>query len=221
MDYEGLEPADLANVEALNRAFLLWLRDPSKRTIRDAEVASLARRLSTLNECEIARLSRTPFLLMSIQDRDERRWRAVFENRCSADLFDGSCRPGRQESSILMATLGFLWSMARRNPYAARLVSGTSLEWCDQLAGRPVMEVFEHAAQFSPPVPRRADDSDFWRKLIDAGTSIRKDVRLAARISALHTTITRSAAKTTTGPVAVAACDMPPVSMQVTDRRRG
>ena len=120
-----------------------------------------------------------------------------------------------------MATLGFLWSLARRNPYAARLVSGTSLEWCDQLARQPVIEVIEHVAQFSPAMPRRPDDSDFWRKLIDAGTNVRKDVRLAARISALHTIITRSAAKTTTRPVAIAACDMAPATMQVPDRRRG
>jgi hypothetical protein len=220
MEYEGPEPADLANVEALNRAFLRWLRTRAKRRAADDRVAALARRISALKECEIERLSRAPFLLMTVGERDERRWQEVFGNRANVDLLDTDYSPDRVEGRIVMATVGFLWHLARRNPYAARLVSGTSLEWCDQLARQPIAALFDQIEALAPPMPRLADDGDFWRKLLNAGTSVRKDIRLAARLSALQTVITRSAARTTRGPLAVAACEMPPVSMRLSDRRR-
>lgn len=220
MEYQGPEPADLANVEALNRAFLYWLRARvGSRVAADEAVVALADRLAAMNDCEIGRLARTPFLLMSVNDRDERRWREIFASSPCADLLDAGNRPGGVEGRLVLATLGFLWHVANRNPYTARLVSGASLEWCDRLAALRLVALYEQVTHCLPPQPKRACDSDFWRKLLDAGTSSRKDVRLAARISAMQTVITRSA-QSSRRPLAAAACRLPAVSMRVAERRR-
>lgn len=220
MEYQGPEPADLANVEALNEAFLQWLRTRKAGVvIADDAVAALADSLAGMKDCEIGRLSRTPFLLMSANDEDERYWRQVFASNPHTDLLDAEYRPDGVESSLLMATLGFLWHVAKRNPYAARLVSGTSVEWCDQLAALPLVALYEQIGRCSPLRPRLAHDGDFWRKLLGPGISSRKDVRLAARISAMQMVLTGSAMKTRR-PLAAAACSLPTVSMRVADRRR-
>jgi hypothetical protein len=172
-----------------------------------------------MKDREIGRLSRTPFLLMSVNDEDERRWREVFASNPCADLLDAEYLPDRAESRLLMATLGFLWHVAKRNPYTARLVSGASLDWCDQFASLPLVALYEQLGHCSPLRPRLAHDGDFWRKLLGAGISSRKDVRLAARISAMQTVITRCAPMKGQ-PLAAAACKLPAVSMRVADRRR-
>jgi hypothetical protein len=115
--------------------------------------------------------------------------------------------------------LGFLWQLARRNPYAARLVSGATLEWCDQLATLSLVALYAQVGRCSPLQPRLSRDTDFWKKLLGAGTSNRREVRLAARASAMQTVI---AGNTTSMPrrISAAACNMPAVPMRVAARRR-
>lgn len=221
MEYQGPEPADLANVEALNHAFLRWVRE-RRNDARPADEfpPELADRLVGMRDRDIDRLARTPFLLMTLDEQDERRWGEVFACAPGMDLFETHAPPGDAENRLIMAVLGFLWQLARRNPYTARLVSGASLDWCDQLVTLPLVVLFAQAGRCAPLRPRLARNDAFWRKLLGAGVSARKDVRLAARISAMQTVITKSIERPRPS-LATAACSMRSVAARVADRHRG
>ena len=65
MDFSGPEPADFANVTALNRAFLVRLRSPSVgRKLRDHIPEALQAAVEGLTDRHVERLSAAPFLLM-------------------------------------------------------------------------------------------------------------------------------------------------------------
>jgi len=118
-----------------------------------------------------------------------------------------------------MALLGFLWQLAKCNPYTARLVSGATLGWCEQLASCPLVSLFaQTAVRRSPLEPRLPASADFWNKLLTAGTSPQKDVRIAARVSAMQTVMTGNASPPPR--LKSAACRMRPLTMRVADRRR-
>ena len=219
MEYRSPEPADLANVESLNRAFLRWLRArPGDRASEDMRATAVLDRIAGMKDCQIGRLSRAPFLLMSVRHDEERRWRAIFTGLPNDDLLDTAYPASLDENRLVMALLGFLWHIAKRDPHTARLVSGAPLAWCDQLASIPIVSLCEQSRSCLPLEPRLAYDGDFWQKLLGAGTSARKDVRLAARISAMQTVITRGVTSPQR-PMAAAACKLPDVSMRAADRR--
>lgn len=220
MEYQCPEPADLANVEALNHAFLSWLRERQQDpTPRSEPAKQLGARLGRLDSEAAARVARAPFLLMSLDEHDERRWRQVFADTPCADLFDTQHRRSEIESRLTLAMLGFLWQLARRNPYATRLVSGATLEWCDHLATLSLVALYAQVGRCPPLQPRLSGDADFWDKLLDGGTSSRREVRLAARVSAMQTVIAGGA---TSMPrkLPAAARSMPAVPMRVAARRR-
>ena len=114
-------------------------------------------------------------------------------------------------SGLVAAGLGFLWQLAQRNPYAARLVSGASLNWCEQLSASTLMNLLSRALEDQALLaPRMAGEPDIWNRLLTAGVSNRRDTRHAARVSALQTLLTRRPLRHSR-PLAAAACRMPPV----------
>ena len=220
MEYQCPEPADLANVEALNRGFLYWLREHQQDlTPRSENAKQLGARLARLDDGTVARLARVPFLLMSLDEHDDRRWRQVFAAEPYADLFDTQHRRGEIETRLTLAMLGFLWQLARRNPYTARLVSGATLEWCDHLAALSLVALYAQVGRCSPLQPRLSGDAGFWNKLLGGGTSGRREVRLAARVSAMQVVIADSA-MSMPRQLPAAACNMPAVPIRVAARRR-
>ncbi|MCK5326254.1 MAG: hypothetical protein KAJ57_09595, partial [Woeseiaceae bacterium] len=147
MEYQGPEPADLANVNALNRAFLDWLRvtGPAE-SLQSALPPDIRVALAGLDRRQLERLARVPFLLLSLREYDDTRWRSLFADRRSMDLLR-PLQPANEEAArLITAGLGFLWQLAKRNPYAARLVSGASLNWCEQLADCTLMELYMRVA---------------------------------------------------------------------------
>jgi hypothetical protein len=179
----------------------------------------LGHRLGRLDDREASRLARVPFLLMSLDEHDDRRWREVFAAAPNGDLFDAQYRRGEVEDRLTLALLGFLWQLVRRNPHTARLVSGATLEWCDSLAALSLVALYAQASRCSPLQPRLSGDADFWNKLLGAGISGRQELRLAAHASAMQTVITGSA--TNVPPrLSAAACNMPAVPTRVAARRR-
>lgn len=221
MEFQGPEPADLANVNALNRAFLDWLRvtGPAE-SLQSGLPPDIHVALAGLDRRQLERLARVPFLLMSLREYDDTRWRSLFADRRSMDLLR-ALQPADEEAARLIAAgLGFLWQLAKRNPYAARLVSGANLNWCEQLADCTLMELYTRVAEENSLLePRMTDSPELWNKLLTAGVSARRDVRIAARVSALQTVLTRGPA-TAYRQLATAACAMPAASMRVTERPR-
>ncbi len=188
MPFTGPEPADLANVRALNSTFIDLVRS------RRARCGGQGDRIAALDRRRAERLSGCPFLLYSLGEHDAARWERGFETVAQQDLVDVLARPGDELVRLGLVTLGFLWQFAQRQPYAARVVSGAPLAWCEMLADSTLIG----ASQFVANEPgliglRLAEDDNFWRKLLVAGTSHEREVRDAAQLSALHTLLTRSA----------------------------
>ena len=217
MDYQGPETADLANVSALNRAFLEWL---AVDTRADQLPGDTGRLFALLDRQKVERLARAPFLLLSLGEENEDVWRAVFAQTPPKQLLVNMNPSDAGAIRLTTAALGFLWQLAARNPYTARLVSGASLSWCEQLSERALVDIVTRVAE-EPQilVVRAADDAELWTRLLTAGVSGRRDLRVAARISALQSVLTGTA-RSGYRPLASAACKLPTMKMRVAERRR-
>ena len=144
MDYEGLTNDDLANVTALNRAWM-DLRHGLAATQR-------------LSLASIDRLAAAPFLLFSFREDNDRLWQRVLGETQQADLVEDTTIDDTELHSLQAAGLAFLWNLARRNPFVARVVGGATLGWCDRLAGTTLAELLGKVANRLVIRARFADD---------------------------------------------------------------
>lgn len=200
MEYQGLTHDDLVNVRALNHA---WL---ARFAPRDSLPATPRR---------LERLANTPFLLFSFRENDAELWRRLLGDEAQADLFVARATPDLQE--LQSAGLGFLWELARRNPYVARIVSGAPLKWCDRLASQTLLKIHASAARAELVEPRFADDSPIVRRLFVHGSGALREARRSAQLAALQAMLTlgESAQR---GRLPAAACRMPSPETAVTDK---
>ena len=194
MEFSGPERSDLRDVQSINQAFLLFLRSTAGEPLKNCLPQKLQPALQALSPRQVERLSSVPFLLMSIGEIDDDCWSKASGGRPIRDLF----APIRDESDpiarIATAAAGFLWQLARKNPYAARLVSGATLAWCERLAEQTLLRVFEYATDNPQALkPRMADNSGFWHRLLGAGVSAEAEIRRAAHLSALQSVLTHAA----------------------------
>lgn len=190
MEFSGPIAADLADVRALNVAFLEYLGGSNGEHLRNEMPASLQQVVASLSDRHTERLSAVPFLLLSCRETDEHYWESMSHNQPVRDLFtptQADVGPLRQIGS---ATLGFLWQLARRDSYATRLVCGASLNWCEQLAACSLLQVLQQVDDDQQVfAPRLADDKVFWHRLLGAGLSSNAEIRRAAHLSALQSVL--------------------------------
>jgi len=221
MEFEGPSAVDYENVHSLNQAFLALLkRDSQARRCLAAFPARQAGRLSGLTDQQAARLARAPFLLFSLRERDDRFWEPVFADPGNGDLFAVPPSTSDELGRLIAAGLGFVWQLAKHNPYAARLICGASLHWCEQLTERTFLHVLALAGtQQDILVIRAATDAELWDKLLSSGVSRDHDVRRAAHIGALQFVLT-SAAQPPGRRFAAAACAARPPLLRVADDDR-
>lgn len=220
MQYRAPDRADLTNVFVLNRAFVAWQRTRPRDAARDRDLAPEMRaRIAALDAGQRARLARTPFLLMSFAEDDETRWQILFAEQRTRDLLQYLHVPDEVASTVTSAGLGFLWQLAQRNPYAARLVSGASLTWCERLAASTLMDLIARALE-DPTLlaPRMADNTELWDRLLTAGVSNRRQLRLAARVATLQTVLTQSPVRTDR-LLRAAACKTPAARVRRSETR--
>jgi len=210
MAFDGPTARDFANVYSLN-ATLLDVLATTPGALRIP--ATLSARVQALETTQRARLAHTPVLLLSVAEDDLGRWAAISNMRLRRDLVSEMQRPDARLAELIAATLGFLWQLACRDVYAARVVSGGSSEWCETLADALLVDVLEFGAcEPGLPALRLADHGPFWDKLLDAGTSDIREVRMAARLCAMQTVLTGSA-RLHGRPLRSAACTMSQTSM--------
>jgi len=220
MDFKGPASADYANVRSLNRTFLGLLRaggpgDAQRRKIPER----LGPQIVGLTDLQIERLSGCPFLLLSFRERDADYWDRLLAEEPAGDLW---CDPaGDAVERILSAGLAFLWQLARRNPYAVRLIAGASVAWCEQLASVNLIDLLQSASGRGDLLsPRFAGQEEPWSKLLGPGISSRPAMRTAAHLSVLQSMLT---AETTTGRrrLRAAACVSSAPALSVADRIDG
>ncbi len=222
MDFQGPDAADLDNVYALNRAYL----DGLSRALADAPgepsgTAGIIEKLTVLSVRKASCLSQCPFLIYSLPEAADRRWVRLFSDDAQPDLFDAAKRSSECGGGLAPATLGFLWELAKRNPYATRLVSGASLDWCERLADSSPVRVFRFATD-EPDLlsPRLPTHREFWSKLLGAGTSNHKEIRQSAHVTALQTVLTIPAAEHYQR-LPAAACLMSTPARRVAESNKG
>ena len=195
MDFNGPEPADLVDVRSINSAFLEFLRGAEGETLRAGLPTRLRPAVAALTERQIERLAGVPFLLLTLNETDEAYWGRVRDELPVRDLFAASLSPVDPLGRIVTATLGFQWQLARKNAYAARLISGASLHWCEQLASCTLLRVLQCAAELQRlAAPRHAAHKVLWTRLLGPGLSSAEHVRRAAQLSALQIVLSPASA---------------------------
>jgi len=219
MDYSGPEPADFANVTSLNHAFLSGLRRPARgRQLRRQMTSPVRSVVRNLTDLQINRLSATPFMLMSLRERDVQYWQSLFVESANEDLFLSAVA---EPDTELLATAGiaFLWQLARRNPYAARLLCGATIGWCEELTNRTLWRLLQQTCRRNDLLqPRLAGSDVFWDKLLGPGLSSEAPVRSAAHLAALQSILTEDPVAQYR-PIKAAACSTLVPSLRVAERK--
>lgn len=207
MAFTGPADHDMNNVYALNAA-LFTVIDRHGDWIEAPPV--LATRLESLGRDERERLARTPLLLLSVGEQDLKRWSPVFDSSHCRDLVSEMREPPPRVAELAAATLSFLWQLARRDSYAARVLSGASIEWCERLAGSLLLDVLAFGTREPELLSLRlGSKATFWNKLLAASVSRERDIRRAARVCALQTALT-SADEVRRPTRRAAACSLGP-----------
>ena len=201
MEYSGLTEDVLGNVRALNRT---WLRLATNG----------ADGFSTLDDKRRARLAMSPFLLFSLRE-GEAIWSELLADRAQRELF--AERPGYEQRELQSACLAYLWELTRRNPFAARVVSGAPLQWCERIAEMALVRLLRSAGQADLIRPRFEMDSPMYRRLLLRGGSAMRSTRDAAQIAALQTMLT-TAEFAALGRLPAAACEMRSSVRRVADK---
>jgi len=216
MAFDGPAPVDYRNVIALNRAYLSLLQ-ANRRARRSLNQLSspLSRRMTSLTRHQVDRLSATPFLLLSLRERDDKLWAQILSDEREPDLFT---RPVADDLDRLQsAGLGFVWQIARQNPYTLRLICGATLHWCEQIAERTLFGLLAAVAPHPDLLElRRSNDDELWSKLLGDGVCREAQVRTAAHVSALQTVLTRPPASESRA-WAVAACKTKHTGLRVAE----
>jgi hypothetical protein len=185
MDYQGLTADDLRNINALNHSFLAAISGSG------AEVFSLVA-TRRMNLRERARLAAAPFLLFSFREHDHDYWQQLLDENPQADLIHSCERPDRLVRELQLAGLGFLWQLARRNPYAVRLLCGAPVSWSEQLSRPTLVWLLQRAAARHDLLSLRFANNDVvWRRLLGSGISAREVDRRASHHFALQVMLAR------------------------------
>lgn len=193
MDFNGPEPADLANVRCINSAFLEHLGGAGGEPLRQQMVASLRPIVAALTDWQIQRLAGVPFLLLTLSESDDARWGRILDDVPVHDLFAAQHGALDPQDRVVAAALAFQWQLARRNAYAVRLISGASLSWCEHIASCTLLRVLQGAAgQQGLLAPRLATHKVFWTRLLGAGLSADDSVRRAAHLAAMQIMLAQS-----------------------------
>ena len=203
MEYEGLTPDDLANVHALNGA---WLR------LQQVHAKALPR----LSNNQLKRLASAPFLLFSFREHDDGRWKSLLNGGPQNDLLEEQAIAGSDLLGLQTAGLAFLWGLARRNGYVARLVSGAPLHWCEQIAAATLVQILDSASRGLIIESRLDVASDSHKRLWLQGGSAVQKLRVYAQIGALQAMLT-SRELVPFRRMPAAACRMPQPARQVTN----
>lgn len=190
MAFSGPEMSDYDNVVSLNTAWLDLLQRESRLCSGLTGMPEALRlRITNLSEPQIGRLAATPLLLFSFREGDDRYWTRILAGSPERDLFMAS--NSNAVDTLIAASLGFIWQLARRNPYALRLICGASVYWTERIAEQTFFDLLDaFRSTGDTPSARLVSQRDLWRKLLSSGVSREGVSRNAAQVSALQAVLT-------------------------------
>ena len=170
-EFPGPSQDDYANVLAFNTAFI-------KAT-------------SELKGPQRGRLAAAPFLLFSLREDDVPWWAGVLADQRQGDLMAAAEHESPELRRIQTAAISFLWQLARRNPYAARIISGATISWCEQITSLPLVTLLNRIGGRDDLMVSRLDNPfALGERLMGNGTSSRQQVRRSSQLTALQTLLT-------------------------------
>ena len=188
-EYQGPSADDYGNVRALNRAFL--------------------RATTAFREPELGRLAGTPFLLFSLREQDLSWWDRALAVYRQGDLVEDVGTAEAAICQLQIAALSFLWYLGRRNPYAARVLTGASVAWCELVAELPLVTLLESAGGRIDLLTSRLDQAGALGEQLQGGaTSSRRAVQRSSQHTALQLLLTGNHQREDHKPLAAAACRM-------------
>ena len=94
MDFNGPEPADLAEVRSLNIAFLEYLRAAPDGQLLQQLPTSLRPAVIALTDRQVQRLAAVPFLVLTMRESDHSSWARIFRDRPWAREYVAGNRTG-------------------------------------------------------------------------------------------------------------------------------
>jgi hypothetical protein len=198
MQFSGPDKVDLADLNEINLGFLELLGTESGGTMIPSDVPQpIAGRLRSLSVEERRRLARSPFLLCSCHEDDIEYWRNILQPGASGDLFT----PGAEQAAgVLRLTSGvisFTWQLARKNAFVARLLTGASSAWCEEIAMHPLLRLIDGGSRRGDAIQLRlAHEDRFWERLLLNALSNDPLIRRAARAGGLQRMLLSSGAPT-------------------------
>ena len=200
MEFRGPAATDLENVRALNERYLeLRRRQPGDP-------------LAGIGHAAGERLAASPFLLFSLREHEVARWERLFAAGHQIELRGPGADGQESARQLRVAAVSVLWQLARRNPFAARLITGAQPAWCARLAETTLVGLITRVSDAVDLLAPRFSDADpVWSRLVNAAGSPDRDLRRAVRLAALQDILTRGATPDRT-QLAAAACRMRPAS---------
>jgi hypothetical protein len=197
-EFPGPNPDDYANVLALNTAFI-------KATFE-------------MKGPQRGRLAAAPFLLLSFRERDIDWWDAALLENHQGDLMAAPELDNPELQRIQTASLSFLWHLARRDPYATRIISGATVSWCEKITDLPLVTLLDRVGVRGDLMQSRLDSPDqLGARLLGAGISSRQKVRRSSQLTALQSLLTHATFDNYTR-LPAAACNMTK-PMRVQDKK--
>lgn len=194
-EFRGPTSEDFANVSALNKVFLEMTSDLPRQKLQ--------------------RLAAAPFLLFSFREDDEEWWRNALDDNPQRDLIVAATSASTETRNLQTAGLGFLWQLARRNPYAARIVCGAPAAWCEKLSSQTLVTLLDRVAFRGDLMTSRLEaNKGIWSRLLGNGSCAEQSVRRSSQLSALQTMLTRTRNEHC-GRLPAAACSMPVLKKKV------
>lgn len=170
-EFPGPSQDDYANVLAFNTAFI-------KAT-------------SELKGPQRGRLAAAPFLLFSLREDDVPWWAGVLAEQRQGDMMAAAEHESPELRRIQTAAISFLWQLARRNPYAARIISGATISWCEQITSLPLVTLLNRiGGRDDLMVSRLHNPFALGERLMGNGTSAQLKVRRSSQLTALQTLLT-------------------------------
>jgi hypothetical protein len=187
-EFPGPSVDDYANVLALNTAFIKVTTD--------------------LKGPQRGRLAAAPLLLFSLREDDSPWWADVLAEQRQGDLMAAAEHESPELRRIQTAAISFLWQLARRNPYAARIISGATILWCDTITSLPLVTLLNRIGGRDDLLVSRLDKPvALGQRLLGTGTTSRRRVRRSSQLTALQTLLIRSESDNYTR-LPAAACSM-------------
>ena len=210
MQFSGPDKADLADLREINLGFLELLgREGAGRTLLADVPERIAGRLRSLSGEERRRLARSPFLLCSCREDDIEYWQQLLQPGTSHDLFTTGAEQAADLLRLTSGVIGFTWQLARKNVFVARLLTGASSAWCEEIAMHPLLRLIDSGSRRGDGIRLRlSHDGRFWERLLQNAVSDDPLIRRAARAGGLQRVLLSSpsptrlllAAKSSTSP---------------------